>query len=1319
VSHKFDMRLNLIISCLGGICLSAILLLGLRVPQGATSETLVPEHAAIKLVADQMKLIGHFATLTNTRGYCTESWLSDVPTGTIILGVYHKSCDPADWGGGSATAEIFLTEVYSPTVVVLELLWPDQGGRGLRSPDRDRIAAITLDGQPLWNKRTTRLGTSDYYYGAEHSPILTTIVLTQSITHTLTISVPARTAWDLSHIEMTVYSYPTTFKGIGYSPFRDCQYPGGASQPSVQDIKEDLFRLSHTSNAIRTYSARGVNGQIPAMANEIGLRIFAGAWIDGNLDDDDDEVEALIGLACESNLEGVIVGNEYFLRSERTQDDIDYLLQRIRQVKDGIIQQCGKNVPVTTAEIDNLMFEWGGLDDFQPEMDQLYGQIISETDFVMVHIYPFWQEDGGSGGYGQAQQKGMPIEGAANFTVERYKAIQALIERKYPGQNKWIIIGEAGWPSSGMPNGVAVPSLENQRRYMLEFLYLAERARVEFMYFDAFDELWKIEESGRVGQHWGYSYSDRTAKYNFYGVLLPWKRLFPYQVYLPYIANQSAPNMSHSSLDVEFIDTLPRSLIRASGSPTFPVFTEWPMGPGHFVPSGWMGDINNIELYECDRDDPHGGEMAIRASFSPTGTLGRAGIYWQYPENNWGTISRTFDLSYTNKLTFWAKGKEGDEKIRFFVGGIGTQDDPYPESLRPEVSTGFIPLTKTWKEYTINLRGKDLTRVIGGFGWATDQCASSDGATFYLDDIVFGHDPDLPEPPAPGPIFSIYTDAAAQDNHYFPSGWMGDTGDIRLDECGRTITHTGSTAIRVEYTAEGIGPYEGCEGLPPCNWAGVYWQHPAENWGDRPGGYDLTGARALTFWARGENGGERVSFMIGGVGCGSGDYPDSLCPVRVFDPAPTVLTDTWQVYTVPLSADLDLSGLVGGFLWTVSKADNPGGATFYLDDIQYHFNIDTPSSFPFSTPPIPIGSGSRRTFDLAFGDADNDGWRDLAVGNHAPNQVCWNNGDYTFDCEDAFGGSATFDVDWGHMNEDDYLDLVVANSQGHSNLVCLNNRDRTFTCNSFGRCTGTGGAGGALCHTALADVDGKYGLDIALGIRWGWRLHWIYFNDGTGTFPASTITATFCNDASWTWTLDMAFGDVDNDDDLDLAVATESPDYVCINDGTGTFTEARWLTWRTDSTRSVVLGDADGDGDLDIAIGGHYNNPIELFLNDGHGYFTETLPLFIGPASDTTGDLAWGDVDKDGDLDLAVGNYEQPDVVYFNDPVTATNSITFTRKIRFGSVLNATNSVAFGDVDNDCDLDLALSRDGGQDVIYLNTLLGGCVHLPAIMKNYP
>jgi len=343
---------------------------------------------------------------------------------------------------------------------------------------------------------------------------------------------------------------------------------------------------------------------------------------------------------------------------------------------------------------------------------------------------------------------------------------------------------------------------------------------------------------------------------------------------------------------------------------------------------------------------------------------------------------------------------------------------------------------------------------------------------------------------------------------------------------------------------------------------------------------------------------------------------------------------------------------------------------------------------------ITVSQHISRTFDLPFGDADNDGYLDLAVGNHDWNQVCWNNGDYTFDCKEAFEGSATFDVDWGDMDGDGYLDLVVANSMGHSNLVCHNNRDRTFTCTSFSTCLG-----GGSCDAALGDVDGDGDLDIALGVQFA--QDWIYYNDGDGrTF---SITDTFCYDG---WVMDLAFGDMDNDDDLDLAVVSIGPDFVCINDGTGHFTETRWLAYRIDpGTWSVALGDADGDGDLDIAAGEDTDYPIELYLNNGYGYFTETL--LIGTASDVTMGLAWGDVDNDGDPDLAAGNYGQPNVVYFNDPVTATNSVTFTRKISFDSDLTYPNSVAFGDVDNDCDLDLAVGNDNdGQqnNIIYINTI---------------
>ncbi len=1030
------------------------------------------------------------------------SWCTGVPTGTIILGVDPSSHDPNDWDGGKATKYLHIDGIAAPTVAVLTVSWPHRDGRGIHSPQEGQVAAITWDGAPIWEKRTRDVSTFGDYYATQYRDVVATAVLTQSAAHTLTFQVTATTAWDISNITVHLYPMGERLRGIAYGPFRDCQNPHWGPFPSEAEIQEDIDRLFHACNGIRTYSSLETLGEIPRIAHEHGLPVCAGAWlgreegIDGKPVENRnrEEIDALINIANTVPVSCVIVGNEVLLRGDLTKTQLISYINYVRaNVPDG--------VEVTTAEIGGVLR--------QPDN----AAVLDAVDFIMVHIYAYWDNKS--------------IEDAVDYVVDEY----LWWREAYP--NVRVVIGETGWPSDGQTREQAIPSLENQQRFFYEFLAAAEQHDIEFYYFDAIDELWKRE--GGVGSHWGYAHADRTGKHELQSVLARRQHLFSW-IYLPLVSKGgqgSAANRFLADRQVWPQLPIPPSVRHISGD-DFVVFDEYCAAENHFAPSGWMGDWKeDLDYYECDRSNPHSGQVAIRISYAAQGAKGWAGIYWQEPDGNWGTEEGVgYDLDDATYLRFHARGDTGGEQVKFFMGGIWNPEGEYPDSQQPPLSTDVITLTEeNWTEYTIDLRGRDLSYVIGGFGFVTDQCLNSEPITFYLDDIhyVLEGDPGPPEPtPTPETpyTFDVYRDRDIAGNHYTPSGWMGDTGDIILNECYRDDTHSGSTAIRVDYIAEGNGPHEGCDD-PPCNWAGVYWQHPAYNWGDRPGGYDLTGARALTFWAKGQNGGEKISFKIGGVGC-AGDYPDSLCPVRVFDPAPTVLTDTWTVYTVPLSADLDLDSLVGGFMWAASKDDNPYGATFYLDDIQYHFNIDMPSSFPFSTPPIPIGFGSGRTFDLEFGDADNDGWRDLAVANHGPNQVCWNNGDHTFDCTTAFAGGSTFDVDWGHMDEDNDLDLVVADLFDLPNWVCLNNGDRTFTCTSFSICPSK--VYRSSCDTALADIDSDGDLDIALGIRFEQNL--IYYNDGTGLFPVTTtITATACYD-DWTWTLDMEFGDVDNDDDL-------------------------------------------------------------------------------------------------------------------------------------------------------------------------------------------
>ena len=167
--------------------------------------------------------------------------------------------------------------------------------------------------------------------------------------------------------------------------------------------------------------------------------------------------------------------------------------------------------------------------------------------------------------------------------------------------------------------------------------------------------------------------------------------------------------------------------------------------------------------------------------------------------------------------------------------------------------------------------------------------------------------------------FPVYTDGKSPDNHYIPSGWMGDYGDIKFDDKWMDKPHTGSTCIKIAYSNKAT---------QGARWSGMYWQNPPNNWGTRPGGYDLTGAKKLTFWARGEKGGERIEeFKLGGI---TGEYADS----DTAGIGPVVLTTQWQQYTIDLTGK-DLSSISGGFCWSTNLDVNPDGATFYLDDVRY------------------------------------------------------------------------------------------------------------------------------------------------------------------------------------------------------------------------------------------------------------------------------------------------------------------------------------------------------------------------------------------------
>jgi hypothetical protein len=167
--------------------------------------------------------------------------------------------------------------------------------------------------------------------------------------------------------------------------------------------------------------------------------------------------------------------------------------------------------------------------------------------------------------------------------------------------------------------------------------------------------------------------------------------------------------------------------------------------------------------------------------------------------------------------------------------------------------------------------------------------------------------------------FYVYNGIKTGENHYAPSGWMGDYGDLRFTDKHKFKPNDAHPVIKVIYNAKGA---------QGAGWAGIYWQHPANNWGNREGGYNLNGSQKLVFKARGEKGGEQISeFKVGGI---EGNYRDSGSAAI----GPLELSKQWTEYTIPLEGQ-ELSSIAGGFCLTMSRDQNPDGATVYLDDIRF------------------------------------------------------------------------------------------------------------------------------------------------------------------------------------------------------------------------------------------------------------------------------------------------------------------------------------------------------------------------------------------------
>jgi len=342
--------------------------------------------------------------------------------------------------------------------------------------------------------------------------------------------------------------------------------------------------------------------------------------------------------------------------------------------------------------------------------------------------------------------------------------------------------------------------------------------------------------------------------------------------------------------------------------------------------------------------------------------------------------------------------------------------------------------------------------------------------------------------------------------------------------------------------------------------------------------------------------------------------------------------------------------------------------------------------------------------EITSGDLDGDGDRDLVVAQSVGNDadVLLNNGDATFAPPISFDvGSGPKNVSLGDLDGDGDLDIAVASRFDHGISVLPNNGDATFAPQTLFR------TGFEPQEVALGDLDGDGDLDMAAANEGGSFDGdvSVLLNNGDGTF-ASESRFDAGDEPSG-----IDVGDLDGDGQLDIVVSNSRSDDVSVllNSGGGTFSsETRFEVGNR--PLGVRIGDFDGDGNADVAAVNAQFGTVSILLNqgDGQGAFDPPTSLDTG---DSSYDLALGDLDLDGDLDIAVANRGNP-----GDASVLLNNGdgTFAAQVRFDAG-EIPEGVALSDLDDDGDLDMAVANTGFSqgDVSVLLNQCGGDPTCPA------
>ncbi len=339
---------------------------------------------------------------------------------------------------------------------------------------------------------------------------------------------------------------------------------------------------------------------------------------------------------------------------------------------------------------------------------------------------------------------------------------------------------------------------------------------------------------------------------------------------------------------------------------------------------------------------------------------------------------------------------------------------------------------------------------------------------------------------------------------------------------------------------------------------------------------------------------------------------------------------------------------------------------------------------------------------VAVGDIDNDGDVDVFISNDGPDALYRNNGDGTF--SDITEAAGVDNPDWGistiflDYNLDDYLDIFVANYVDYDTSVYCSDR------------------------VGKRDYCGPQGFP-----NYADRL---FKNNGDGTFTDVSVASGIASKRFAG--LGAASFDFNDDTYPDIYVGNDREmNNLWMSQKDGTFKDEALMMGAgfnglgvAEASMGITIGDVDNDNDFDMFMGHFRGESNTLLRNMGDiGFQDDTTPAALASKSlpYTSFGNGFFDYDHDGDLDLAMVNgsvirgngppdkhplshwdyYSEPNLLFENDGSGLFRDVS-EEVLPFSGRWEASRGLVFGDIDNDGDIDLMVTNEGGRARLYRN-----------------